>query len=63
MKQKIVIHDNLGKTPKTIVKEVEVRDIEHFEAQLKYRSHTFKPKKVKVHLREPRKLRRIIKYE
>lgn len=56
MKQKIVIHDNLCKTPKTIVKEVEVRDIEHFEAQLKYRSHTFKPKKGKGSFKRTKKV-------
>lgn len=58
MKKKIVFHDNLGKIPKVVIKEIEVRNIEHFQAQLQFKSVIHKPKKGKGSFkRKPKNLK------
>ena len=42
MDQKIVIHDNINH--KTIIKEIKIRNLEHFEPQKRYRANVFKDK-------------------
>lgn len=42
MKQKIIIHDNIN--DKIIIKEIKVRNLEHFEIQKKMRANKFKDK-------------------
>lgn len=42
MKQKIIIHDNIN--DKVIIKEIKVRNLEHFEAQKRLRANIFKDK-------------------
>ena len=43
MKQKIKIIDNV--TGKIVVSEKEIRDLDHFEVQLRTRAHIFRDKK------------------
>jgi stalled ribosome alternative rescue factor ArfA len=45
MKQKIKVVDKVS--GKTIEKETEIRNLDHFEVQRKTRAHIFKPKKGK----------------
>lgn len=40
MKQKIVIHDNIN--DKVIIREIKLRNLEHFEAQKRMRANVFK---------------------
>lgn len=42
MNQKIVIHDNINN--ETIIREVKIRNLEHFEAQKRLRANIFKDK-------------------
>lgn len=51
MKRKIRIIDNINKTkngqPKITEHEVEVRDLTHLDAQIRFKAQVFKPKKGK----------------
>ena len=38
MKQKIRIIDKTGKTPKVVIEEVKIRNLDHFASQLKYKA-------------------------
>lgn len=54
MKKKIIFRDNINN--KTTESEVEVRDLKHLDAQIRFKAQVFKPKKGKGSFRRENKI-------